>query len=291
MTDASEGLSEYEKQRSLNMERNQRELARLGLADDSFMVRKSSTSRPRTPKRSVEPTRRSNRQRGMPSQLHPTLEDRPVSKKPRRRVVSRTFREMIDDGVFDGCSTRAKLRYKLSATQRYDQINQALKDSILARTNGELPTDGHGKYIGVTRIESGGKWHYRATFGKGDYGTFCEAEMAAFVSQCGKLLRISREEVWKRIGIVDLSTEAFETEIEPNQVASSDGALVAPDAFFCAGCSAVIYEHGRPTVLAFGCEHAEGCERWMCWRCAGFSTYEEAEAHVDDDWYCPLHRI
>ena len=72
---------------------------------------------------------------------------------------------------------------------------------------GSLPVSEDGKFRFVSLITKHGTYHYRATFGAGDYGAFCDAELAAFVANYGRLhvAAKTREDCWKDLGIVNLN--------------------------------------------------------------------------------------
>lgn len=278
---ADEGLSTYELERLANIRRNQMVLKSLGL-DESMRDEAPQRRQYRKRTRPSAPSRQSLRVRQTPPvPTDPVLHSE--TRRHRRAHRRGALPPTADDGSFVGCSPRARLRHQLSTVQRYANIDEALKRVVLASNGGGLPRDTRGNYVGVARIESGSGWHYRATFGKGDYGTFCEPEMAAFVSLYGKNFELPREVVWHRIGIRDLSS----TE------GAADAAAPPPsgvDDWVCAGCQRVIAQNDEPTELAFGCTHSSGCDVWMCWRCAGFESEDDGLRHVDDDWVCPRHR-
>jgi hypothetical protein len=81
-----------------------------------------------------------------------------------------------------------------------------MKDAVFSRLGySELPQLGDGRYQFVALIEKNSSWHFRSTFGKGDYGTFCDPRLACFVSLYGKAFPSkTREDVWAELGIVDI---------------------------------------------------------------------------------------
>ena len=100
------------------------------------------------------------------------------------------------------------MRHFFSHTKSYADIDPAIRTDTLEKLGGAMPKHEDGSYRLVAMIAKPSGWHYRATFGLGDYGTFCEPELAAFVANYGRLYPLkSREEVWAELGIVDLNAE------------------------------------------------------------------------------------
>jgi hypothetical protein len=93
----------------------------------------------------------------------------------------------------------------LSPTKTYTDIDPAIREEVLSRLGGDLPRREDGTFQFVHLIEKHGTWHYRASFQRIDYGTFCQPELASFVSCYARIYpNKSREEVWQDLGIVNL---------------------------------------------------------------------------------------
>ena len=205
---SAEELSEYEKERARNIEENNAKLAALGLLNTP-PAPKVAPLRLRAPRVvGGEQTRRSERTRHEVSYFEP--EELP--KRPRRdgRAFhqSRSCPSLEGYADFEGCSARSRLRHKLSSVKRVSDIDQGLLDRTLESIGGSLPLRADGTYQFVAYITAvNGTWHFRSTFGRGDFGTFCDPELAAFVSNYGRLHPSkTRETVWAEIGIVDIDS-------------------------------------------------------------------------------------
>lgn len=290
---SSANLSDYEIQRLENIRRNNAQLESLGIRPLSEPA-SAPTRRTYTRRTTSEPTRQSMRIRTEPVPTPPPeaapTQSRPSSKRRREKLPVAAY-----DGSFVGCSNGARLRHQLSETKRYSDIDPALKarvfreayaKNITSAPDEELPMDDYGKYIGVSRIQTNNGWHFRSTFGKGDYGIFCEPEMAAFVSLLGKTSGKSRELVWRELKLYDPNEAGASSTPDPEDAAdptstNSEG--------YCDHCGIVTAVDDIPTMLAFGCMHP-GCDVWHCWKCEGFVTEKDGDAYANYDWYCPLHR-
>ena len=291
---SSANISAYELERLENIRRNNEHLESLGiqpLRDEAAAA--PAQRRTYTRRRPTEPTRQSLRFR---SESAPSASSDAAPTHSARSSKRRRTKQPVAayDGSFVGCSNGARLRHQLSETKRYSDIDPALKARVFREAYAKkitstpdevLPKDDQGKFIGVSRIETSNGWHFRSTFGKGDYGIFCEPEMAAFVTLLGKTSGKSRELVWRELKLYN-PNEADEVD---------DSEEDAPDPIsshskgYCNNCGAVTAVDDFPTTLAFGCMHP-GCDAWHCWKCEGFLTEEDGEAYAEYDWYCPLHR-
>ena len=58
----------------------------------------------------------------------------------------------------------------------------------------------------------------------------------------------------------------------------------------CDGCGTLLDDaYGNVVCFSIGCCHARGtCERWTCYRCAGFAT-EAAAENITSNWFCKQH--
>ena len=207
----SADLSDYEKERARNIEENNAKLAALGLLNPALSAPERAPPRLRVPRVvGQEPTRRSVRTRHEVSHFEPAKEipDRP--RRHQKRVLHQNRSCPTLDGYtdFEGCSARSRLRHKLSHAKQVSDIDKTLLDRTLERLGGSLPLRADGTYQYVAYITAtNGTWHFRSTFGRGDFGTFCDPELAAFVSNYGRLHPSkTREEVWAEIGIVDIDS-------------------------------------------------------------------------------------
>ena len=264
-------LSAYEEQRQRNIERNQAVLHSLGLAQPMIPAREPK-KRPRntTP---PEPTRRSLRNAPTRDEAGPsTSSDAVVPSAPPPSLDRPRSRPRIalpaapEDGEFPGCSHAARQR---QGTRRYAQIEPRIRDRVLSHPeiNGEMPRPDGIKYKYTSYIQTPSGWNWRATFGpQGDYGSFCEPEMAAFVAWYGKLFGLSREAVWSTLGLIE----------------SED------DVTRCSGCGDVLAYRDENVIWCIGCDH-EGCDTWFCHSCAKFSSLAEGQAWYPRDWFCPEH--
>ena len=207
-------LSAYELQRLENIRRNQEVLASLGLADQPSLVPPPPRP-PRIPKRdreATEPSRRSDRQRHQtpmytPEEIpeRPIRRPRPISRTTGGGGGGRACPNLDNYSEFEGCSGRSRARHMLSRTQLFADIDPVIRQDVIAHFGGEMPRRLDGSYHSVYRIELHGTWHYRAMFQGIDYGTFCEPELAAFVScYARRYPNKSREDVWQHLGIVNL---------------------------------------------------------------------------------------
>lgn len=256
---SSESLSAYERQRLENMRRNQAYLFSLGLVDRPSLAPPPPPRQPRVPKRDrppVKPTRRSDRQASRPAMYEPEeiRERRPI-RHPRLtpRIIGvaggHACPSLEGYDLYDGCSSRSRARHMLSRTKRYADIDPAVREEVLAQFGGDLPRREDGTFQFVQLIEKHGHWHYRASFERLDYGSFCEAKLASFVSCYARLYRKSREEVWQDLGIVNLDdlpedclassesqSPASSLSLRPRRVQTSEQkSLVHPGVYLAPG--------------------------------------------------------
>ena len=122
----------------------------------------------------------------------------------------------------DGCSESARFG-KLT----YDSIDADVRAKLIRYIGikGDFPRNNNGKYKYVSRIVEHKRkksWYYRATFGQGDFGTFCDERLAALVANLGKKLlqenpNITREMVWNEVGIASVAGKAVARPAAPNE--------------------------------------------------------------------------
>ena len=231
-------LSPYELQRLETIGSNNAILKSLGI-QGPLLTEEPKPKRVRVPKLPAEATRASTRETKRPStygeECATTYETimREENTRRQRTVIDLKMRanrepkarssippgkrlsipaswlpSLGDYADFSGCTDHARQRHKHSKTNSYSQIDPTIKAEVLAQLpNQELPrVDKSNQYKFVQRIENKNGWHYRSTFGNGDYGTFCEPELAAFVSHYGNQHReLSVFQVWAKLGIIDLT--------------------------------------------------------------------------------------
>ena len=214
-----------------------------------------------------------------------------------------------------GCSERSRLRHALSRTKTYDDIDPSIRQEVLDKLpDGQMPASGHGddikyKYVSYI-VTSANTWNFRATFGRGDFGSFCEPKLAAFVSNYAiQHPNLTREQVWEKLGIVDIDRVDTDEEVAAVQEAAAvqetsrstesvnanaaDSSADAVDADhmytqYCPSCNSIIDLNGEVVIPSLGCDYPS-CDVWVCWRCAGLNTPEELEKYTGD-WFCPSHR-
>ena len=159
VTYRSAELSEYEKERLRNIERNNAILASLGLLDTATAPAPPPAPRPRRPRIVQEPTRRSERTKRDPQYFEP-LEELPK----RARTASSSHRASHPrpchslDGYtdFHGCSARSRLRHKLSKINGLQDADPKLVRETLDGVGGSFPTAGDGSYRFVHYIAKTG---------------------------------------------------------------------------------------------------------------------------------------
>jgi hypothetical protein len=230
-------LSAYEQERLANIERNRQVLIALGLERPVPPPIERPPPRPRIPKRMREPTRRSDRARKLTPLYVPEEEIPDRSRRPRAPRTNggggRACPSLEGFTNFENCSARSRARHMLSATKSYADIDDDIKELVFSRLGiTEMPKDDHGNYRFAYRIVKFGKWHWRSAYsGKvGNLGTFCEPELAAFVSNYARAFpQKSREEVWSDLKIVnldDLTEDCLaetQTSQEQDESSSSQG--------------------------------------------------------------------
>ena len=104
----------------------------------------------------------------------------------------------------------------LSKTKSYADIDPAIKEKVISRFGGKMARNADGTYRFVAYIELNGAYNFRSSFGQGDYGSFCDEDLAAFVSNYGRMFPVlTREQVWEDLGIVNLDELPEECFAQP----------------------------------------------------------------------------
>ena len=245
VTYRSAELSEYEKERLKNIERNNEILRSLGLLDSPTpTLTPPPAPRVRRPRIVQEPTRRSERTRKDTQYFEP-LEELPkrartASSSQRASHQRRPCHSLEGFTEFQNCSARSRLRHKLSKINGIEDVDPNIVRETLDSIGGSFPTAGDGSYRFVHYIAKTGHWHFRSSFGRGDFGTFCNAELAAFVSNYARLHPSKTiEQVWVDLGIVNIddvdacietaSVISGVTESEATEAGPSDASMADMD--------------------------------------------------------------
>ena len=215
---STEEISDYEKQRLENIRRNKAVLDQLGIEQDKVPPKTKRMYKKRD--KNAQPTRSSTRKRNTTSydeddddydrKTKKTKKLKKSQRTPPKSVAQRMTRnnKMHETATFGanyvGCSKPARIRHMISTTDSYEKVPPAILKEVLEHNKGILPQE-NGKYKFVSYHKLKKTSHYLATFGNGDYGTFCDPRLAAVVAHYGKLHpELTREQVWEIIGIRDM---------------------------------------------------------------------------------------
>lgn len=237
-------LSEYELQRLENIKRNKGVLDSLGLGETE---KSKHPRRPRSSEWPSEPTRVSEREKKAPSSYDESIDryEKEIQDKKReqrrraleakqkgvkalkteyrlearkqirgRRPVPLSWLPLVDDDLrFPRCGKHARVRHKFSKTKSFSDIDKTIYEETMKKLPGEKMEFKNGKYSYVWYEKKSET--FRAHGGQAglNLGTYCEPEMAAFVSNYWRVNQtLTEEEVWKNLGIIDI-----EDTLEPDK--------------------------------------------------------------------------